>query len=95
MARSLSVQAVDITFYDADDNEIEPATAIRVSIVPANSQYSEEKANVVHIDSEGAATAVEQAEGTTEDNSEVVFDADSFSIYAIVYTVYFEHEVDG
>ena len=91
----LEVQAVDITFYDADDNEIEPATAIRVSIVPANSQYSEEKANVVHIDSEGAATAVEQAEGTTEDNSEVVFDADSFSIYAIVYTVHFEYEVDG
>ena len=91
----LEVQAVDITFYDADDNEIEPATAIRVSIVPANSQYSEEKANVVHIDSEGAATAVEQAEGTTEDNSEVVFDVDSFSIYAIVYTVHFEYEVDG
>ena len=91
----LEVQAVDITFYDADDNEIEPATAIRVSIVPANSQYSEEKANVVHIDSEGAATAVEQAEGTTKDNSEVIFDVDSFSIYAIVYTVHFEYEVDG
>ena len=91
----LEVQAVDITFYDADDNEIEPATAIRVSIVPADSQYSEEKANVVHIDDAGEATAVEQAEGTTEDNSEVVFDVETFSIYAIVYTVHFEYEVDG
>ena len=91
----LEVQAVDITFYDADDNEIEPATAIRVSIVPADSQYSEEKANVVHIDDAGEATTVEQAEGTTEDNSEVVFDVETFSIYAIVYTVHFEYEVDG
>ena len=82
----LEVQAVDISFTDRDGNEIEPATAIRVSITPADSQYSGEQARVVHISDDGEATAVEKEESTEGETSEVVFDADAFSIYAIVYT---------
>ena len=92
----LEVQAVDITFFDADGHEIEPAVPIRVSMTPAETEHAEEKANVVHIDLEQqTAEVITQAEGTETDNSEVVFDANAFTIYAIVYTVHFEYEVDG
>ena len=94
----LEVQAVDITFFDADGNEIEPALPIRVVMTPAETQNAEEKTNVVHIDlDQQTAEVIEQAAGTETDNSEVVFDADAFTIYAIVYTydVHFEYEVDG
>ena len=84
----LEVQAVDITFFDADGHEIEPAIPIRVVMTPAATQHAEEKANVVHVDiAQQTAELIEQAEGTEADNSEVVFDADTFTIYAIVYTV--------
>ena len=94
----LEVQAVDITFFDADGNEIEPALPIRVVMTPAETENAEEKANVVHIDlDQQTAEVIEQAAGTETDNSEVVFDAEAFTIYAIVYTydVHFEYEVDG
>ena len=84
----LEVQAVDITFFDADGNEIEPAVPIRVVMTPAETEHAEEKTNVVHIDlDQQTAEVIEQAAGTETDNSEVVFDADAFTIYAIVYTV--------
>ena len=84
----LEVQAVDITFFDADGNEIEPAVPIRVVMTPAETQNAEEKANVVHIDlDQQTAEVIAQAEGTETDNSEVVFDAEAFTIYAIVYTM--------
>ena len=94
----LEVQAVDITFFDADGNEIEPAVPIRVVMTPAETEHAEEKANVVHIDlDQQTAEVIKQAAGTETDNSEVVFDAEAFTIYAIVYTydVHFEYEVDG
>ena len=94
----LEVQAVDITFFDSDGNEIEPAIPIRVTMTPAATQHAEEKASVVHVDvAEQTAELIEQAAGTEFDNSEVVFDADAFTIYAIVYTyqVEYEYEVDG
>ena len=92
----LEVQAVDITFFTAEGREIEPATAIRVVMTPAETQNAEEKANVVHVNIEQqTAELIEQAEGTEADNSEVVFDAEAFTIYAIVYTVDFEYEVNG
>ena len=94
----LEVQAVDITFFDAEGHEIEPAIPIRVSMTPAATQHAEEKTSVVHVDiAQQTAELVEQAVGTEFDNSEVVFDADAFTIYAIVYTyqVEYEYEVDG
>ena len=92
----LEVQAVDITFFNEEGQVIEPATAIRVVMTPAETENAEEKANVIHIDlDQQTAEVIEQAAGTETDNSEVVFDAESFTIYAIVYTVHFEYEVDG
>ena len=92
----LEVQAVDITFFDAEGHEIEPAIPIRVSMTPAATEHSEEKTSVVHVDvAQQTAELIEQAAGTEFDNSEVVFDAEAFTIYAIVYTVHFEYEVDG
>ena len=92
----LEVQAVDITFFDAEGHEIEPAIPIRVVMTPAATEHAEEKTNVVHIDlAQQTAEVIEQAEGTETDNSEVVFDAEAFTIYAIVYTVHFEYEVNG
>ena len=92
----LEVQAVDITFFDADGHEIEPAVPIRVVMTPAATEHAEEKTSVVHVDiAQQTAELIEQAEGTEDDNSEVVFDAESFTIYAIVYSVDFEYEVNG
>ena len=94
----LEVQAVDITFFNEEGREIEPAAPIRVTMTPAETEYAEEKANVVHVDiAQQTAELIEQAEGTETDNTEVVFDAEAFTIYAIVYTyqVDFEYEVDG
>ena len=92
----LEVQAVDITFFDAEGREIEPAVPIRVVMTPAATQHAEEKTSVVHVDvAQQTAELIEQAEGTETDNSEIVFDADAFTIYAIVYTVDFEYGVNG
>jgi len=92
----LEVQAVDITFFDAEGREIEPAVPIRVVMTPAATQHAEEKTSVVHVDvAQQTAELIEQAEGTETDNSEVVFDAEAFTIYAIVYTVDFEYGVNG
>ena len=92
----LEVQAVDITFFDENGREIEPAVPIRVVMTPAATEHAEEKANVVHVDiAQQTAELIEQAAGTELDNSEVVFDAEAFTIYAIVYTVHFEYEVNG
>ena len=92
----LEVQAVDITFFDSEGREIEPAVPIRVVMTPAATEHAEEKTNVVHVDiAQQTAELIEQAAGTETDNSEVVFDADAFTIYAIVYSVDFEYEVNG
>ena len=67
-------------------------------MTPTATQHAEEKTSVVHVNIEQqTAELVEQAVGTEFDNSEVVFDADAFTIYAIVYTyqVEYEYEVDG
>ena len=92
----LEVQAVDITFFDAEGHEIEPVIPIRVVMTPAATEHAEEKTNVVHVDiTQQTAELIEQAAGTEFDNSEVVFDAEAFTIYAIVYTVDFEYGVNG
>ena len=79
-----NVQAVDITFYDAEGNEIEPATAIRVKMskkteTPAPAAPAESTESVVmHVDNAGSAQIVENA---TVDNSTAEFESDSFSKY--------------
>ena len=83
----LEVQAVDIKFYDPDGFEIEPLLPIRVTIIPAESEYADRTAQVVHIDKENVPEVIEQAEDALPENErELVFDAESFSIYAVVYS---------
>ena len=79
------VQAVDITFL-CDGEEIEPTRPIRVTMVPAELPETDAvvEQEVIHIDHSGEATLVEQKEST---ENEVIFDADSFSVYAIAYVV--------
>ena len=110
------VQLVDIAFYDAEGNEIEPR--IPVSVVISVSEINDDQsAVVVHMDDEGqtqivADTDVESASGRTNLNvelpagdtepgeveieqtevgvgdveTEISFDADGFSLYAVVVT---------
>ncbi len=72
-----SMQAVDITFTYEDD-AIEPLVPVAVSLTSA---AVSENASVVHVDHEGEATVVEDV-NVTEDSA--VFDADAFSVYAVV-----------
>ena len=118
------VHAVDITFYNAEGEEIEPLIPISV-VMTVDEIEQQQDAVVVHVDSEGAAEVVEQSEAPeangaelnlnvempaapaeetaapieenidTEDDmtgeaepedAEVRFEADSFSVYAVVVT---------
>ena len=86
-------QAVDITFFDADGNEIEPAKMIKVTISSdlIREESQKEAVNdpvIVHIADNGDTEVVDelpewkQTDEPGED--EVVFEAKQFSVYAIV-----------
>ena len=87
------MQAVDITFYNADGEEIEPKLPVRVSITSATIAQAEQPV-VVHVPRDGEATVVDQADEETAED-ELVFQTDAFSVYVVAYTVDFEYEVDG
>ncbi|MBQ9663003.1 MAG: hypothetical protein IJV40_07655, partial [Oscillospiraceae bacterium] len=92
----LEVQAVDIKFYNTENEEIEPLVPIRVTMTPVRSQHASESTRVIHIDREENTEVIDQATDSAAESGDVVFDADSFSIYAIAYVVIdFEYEVDG
>ncbi|MBR3327762.1 MAG: VWA domain-containing protein, partial [Atopobiaceae bacterium] len=78
------VAAVDITFADAEGNQVQPLVPIKVTMTNAAAPAKSEP-TVVHVDDEGEASVVEQSMITTA-KDEVVFDADSFSVYAMVIT---------
>ena len=91
------VQAVDISFFDADGNEIEPVVPIHVDMIPvadSGNDETEETAaapdgsvqTILHVDNDGNTTVVEQKEGESTENSTVSFAADSFSVYILVYS---------
>ncbi|MBR0420871.1 MAG: hypothetical protein IJI66_17040 [Erysipelotrichaceae bacterium] len=88
------VQAVDITFYDKDGNEIEPACEIKVSLVSDLIKDAKDT-TVVHIDNEGKGSIVEQSEEDSDDD-EVKFESKDFSTYAVVMieTYYIDDEGD-
>lgn len=90
----LSVQAVDITFYDAEGNKIEPSKPIKVTMKSnAVPTIAAEKPVVVHVDNEMSASVVdaETPEEANDQTEAVQFESDAFSVYAIVYTVDFEY----
>ena len=78
------VAAVDITFRDAEGNQVQPLVPIKVTMTNATAPAKSEP-TVVHVDDEGEASVVEQSMITSA-SDEVVFDADSFSVYAMVIT---------
>ena len=78
------VQAVDISFYDKDGNEIEPLIPIEVKLTSEIIKNAEEPV-VLHIDDETSeATVVEQNES---EDDEVIFESDRVSTYVIVEQV--------
>ena len=104
------VHAVDISFRNSRNEEIEPLLPIRVEMTAekcAEVGSSSVSSSVVHVDDSGNATIVENAqkvEAEAEDEKDadkledvetIAFEAKEFSVYALVYTVDFEYEVDG
>ncbi|MBR2738510.1 MAG: InlB B-repeat-containing protein, partial [Lachnospiraceae bacterium] len=80
------IRAVDIQFFDAEGNEIEPQAPIRVSLV--SDVVNEDSSVVVHVPDEedgvqAPAEVVEQAV-ITENRAEFV--SEEFSVYAVVQT---------
>ena len=91
------VQAVDISFFDADGNEIEPMVPIHVDMIPVTDSGNDETEEtaatpdgnvqtILHVDNNGNTTVVEQKDGESTENSAVSFAADSFSVYILVYS---------
>ena len=81
----LEIQAVDIVFVNEYGEELEPAIPIRVSITVQETQYSDRATDVIHIDDNGTPSLVPQlADEGTESNCEILFDASSFTPYAVV-----------
>ncbi|MDO4615443.1 MAG: hypothetical protein Q4B15_07425 [Lachnospiraceae bacterium] len=85
-----NVEAVDISFYDQDGEEIEPALPIRVLMSSQLIAKKDEAPTVVHIRDNADADVVPVDESAETSDSEVVFETASFSVYALVYTVDFE-----
>ena len=101
-----SAAAVDISFRKADGTETEPAKPIRVKMT-AKVLSQADKVHVVHVDDTGSTDVVaKKSDGKTIESTSseaassdaknaVSFESDSFSVYAIVYTVDFEYSVNG
>ena len=104
------VHAVDISFRNSRNEEIEPLLPIRVEMTAekcAEVGSSSVSSSVVHVDDSGNATIVENAqkvEAEAEDEKDadkledvetIAFEAKEFSVYALVYTVDFEYSVNG
>ena len=91
------VQAVDIIFRNPAGEEIQPEGSVRVTMKSKSVPKSATEApTVVHVDNvEGPEVITDTAvpEDEPEDTKgAVTFEAESFSVYAIVYTVDFEYE---
>ena len=97
-------KAVDITFKDAAGNVIEPEKQIRVTMtadvikdaetvdvvhVPDEKEKEEDQSVETEVVDQTADADLKEDEKPAED--QVVFDADQFSVYAIVYTVNFDY----
>ncbi len=80
--KAKKVEAVDITFYDKDGNEIEPSTQIKVSLVSDLIKDSKD-AQIVHIDNEGTGTVVTPSDEESADD-EIIFESKDFSTYVVV-----------
>ena len=98
--------AMDITFTKPNGTKTEPLKPIHVKMISPVLNRAEE-AYVVHVTDSGSTDVVaKKSDGKTIESTSndatssdgknaVSFESDSFSVYAIVYTVDFEYEVDG
>jgi hypothetical protein len=98
--------AMDITFTKADGTKTEPLKPIHVKMISPVLNHAEE-AHVVHVADSGTIDVVaRKSDGKTIESTSseaassdaknaVSFESDSFSVYAIVYTVDFEYPVNG
>ena len=85
--------AADITFLDAEGNKQEPAGDVRVTMT-SPVVAAEGDVAVVHVEDDLSTQLVDSPDIDAAQEA-VAFDASSFSVYAIVYTVDFHWEVDG
>ena len=98
--------AMDITFTKPDGTKTEPLKPIHVKMISAVLNRADE-AHVVHVADSGSTDVVaKKSDGKTIESTSseaassdaknaVSFESDSFSVYAIVYTVDFEYSVNG
>ena len=92
---TLQALAVDISFQDADGEEVEPQREVKVAITSKAVSEQSELA-VVHVDDDLNAEVVPEGDVTVDQAKDrVAFEASAFSVYAIVYTVDFAYNVDG
>ena len=80
VAKESKAVAVDITFYDAGGQEIEPEKAVSVDIIPAET-IEGDTFTLIHITDNGTATKVSGADVDAEGAN---FASNDFSIYAII-----------
>ena len=88
--RVVWMQAVDITFRDASGKELQPLQPIRVSIRSDQIERMDSASGteIVHVDDAGEAQLLEQKTAAeVASQKEIAFEADSFSIYAVVGTI--------
>ena len=78
------MDAADISFT-CDGAELEPAKPIRVSMEPKQT-LQESEPLIVHVQDDGSARQVD-ALSTPAGETGVLFEADSFSVYVLVYTM--------
>lgn len=91
-AKVVDIQTVDITFRNAEGEEIEPATEIMVQVT-SNLIRDNEKPLIVHVDNDGRGEVIDTldeeqlAERDLEKtDNQLTFDAAEFSSYSIVIT---------
>ncbi len=95
------MQAVDITFYGPDGKEIEPNKEIKVTITSDTfKQKQDSDPVIIHVPDQGKPEVVKQIpdEKLPEKpkKDEIVFEAQKFSIYAVIYTIdYFFTDYTG
>ena len=78
-----SINAVDITFKNAEGQEIEPLIPVSVTLnVPGMNRKATKE--IVHIDDEGTATTVDYLPVANTGAS--LFESDQFSVYVVVET---------
>lgn len=82
----IRTQALDITFYNSQDMEIEPLMPVSVSVVPVYDTETETPV-IVQVDEQGKAAIVENEASESEDGETLVFETDANTVSAIVYTV--------